>query len=78
MIFNAFLTKYLLAKGVSNRNIYIINITILAILYSILYRFFYLHFEYTGIRIAITIVFVSFFIFTLIRVKKIVNKKNNI
>lgn len=77
MIFNSFLTKYLIRKGVSNRIIFLANTIILTIVYSILYRFFYLHFDYLSIRITIGIMFILFFVFTLLQVKRMVKSRNH-
>ena len=77
MIFNPFLTKYLIKKGVSNNSIFVINTIILAILYSILYRFFYSSFELAIVRIAIALLFISNFVFTLLKVNSMVKSRNN-
>lgn len=78
MIFNIYLTKYLIAKGIKNKTILLSNVIILIITYSILYRFFYLEFGYTSIRIAIAIMGLLFFVLTLIKVKKIIKRESNI
>ena len=77
MIFNPFLTKYLIKKGVSNNSIFVINTIILAILYSILYRFFYSSFELAIVRIVIALLFISNFVFTLLKVNSMVKSRNN-
>ena len=77
MIYITYLTKYLIKKGVSNKRIFVSNTIILAILYSILYRFFYLQLQYPGIRIAIGIMFISNFVSTLFKVNSIVKSRNS-
>ena len=78
MIFNTLLTKYIIKKGVSNNSILVTNTIILTIIYSILYRFFYLQFEYLTIRIALAILSVLFFVFTLVQVKTMIKRRKNI
>ena len=78
MIFNSFLTKYLIRKGVSNKSIFVTNTIILTIIYSILYRFFYLRFEYVSIQIALAILAVLFFVFTLLQVNSMNKRTKNI
>ena len=77
MIYITYLTKYLIKNGVNNNNILVSNTIILATLYLILYRFFYLQLKYPGIRIAIGIMFISNFVSTLFKVNSIVKSRNN-
>ena len=78
MIFNPLLTKYLIRKGVNNTSIFVINTIIITIVYSILYRHFYLNFELAIVRIAIALLFISNFVFTLLKVNSIVKSRTYI
>ena len=78
MIYITYLTKFLIKKGVSNKSIFVINTIILAILYSILYRFFYSSFELAIVRIVIALLFISNFVFTLLKVNSMVKSRTHI
>ena len=75
MIFNKLLTKYLIRKGVRSKIIFVGNKLTLAILYSILYRFFYLHFDQASSRISIGVLYVLAFLFILVKINKTIKNR---
>ena len=78
MIYITYLTKFLIKKGVSNKSIFVTNTIILTVVYSILYRFFYLQFEYLSIQIALAILSILFFVFTLLQVNTMIKRRKDI